>query len=310
MSIWKKIITVLLILAAFTSLMTGSAMAFSSAEGTDVRGMVAVGERYLSEERYEEAVEVFSKAIDVEPKYVPTYVDRAITYAVMGDNEKALADYATAIELEPEREEELSPNIEALKPSKSNDELEIDARKQAEEQKEKDNLKAILSKSVSKPIQEFHFGDYDSDGKYEAFAVVADKSADETGGFYNHVDLYYVSDSGATLLKSDTYGFAMDDSTNGQQCGNVTVNQYSFFVFEQSAGGSGSISHIWGVKDHKVVEMNISEYVESFCQDKDSGKITGCQGNFLYGYHQYVYYKYIFDEASFTFVQSDLDHID
>ena len=36
----------------------------------------------------------------------------------------------------------------------------------------------------------------------------------------------------------------------------------------------------------------------------------GDHGSFSAGYHQYMYYKYIFDEASFTFTQSDLDHIE
>jgi len=301
MSKTKRIIRIILILATIAALTLGAVGTFSSAAGSDVRGMISIGERYLTEERYDEAVELFSKVIDVEPQSASAYVNRGKAYAALNETDKAMEDYTTAIELDPTLADELRP--------------EIDAWKQAEEEKEQDNLKAILSKNTTKPIQKFYFGDFDADGKYEAFAIAGNKdtslsdAATDDREFYGLVDIFFVSDSGATLLKSNTYGFVMKNAT-GQQGGNITVDSYSFFAFEQSAGGSGSLSYVWGVKNQKAMEMNVSGKVEMFSQDKDSGKITGCHGSFSAGYHQYMYYKYIFDEASFTFTQSDLDHIE
>ena len=181
-------------------------MVFSSASGVDIRGMVAVGERYLSEERYDEAVEILSKAIDVEPRYVPAYVDRAVAYTALGDNEKAIADYETAIELEPEWEEELRPDIEALKPAETVPATDNEANQNAVNSvtrvptaatPSEDDLKSILKSNTDNDIAYENIADYDNDGKLEMFAFVKKNNA---GVSTFGVDIYFVNENGATVL--------------------------------------------------------------------------------------------------------------
>ena len=110
----RKWIIMVLSLIAFAVLATGVVKTFSSASGADMKGMLAVGERYLSEERYEEAVELFSKVIEVEPNSTAAYVDRAVAYTALEEPEKALDDYRKAIEVEPDQQETLQPKIDIL----------------------------------------------------------------------------------------------------------------------------------------------------------------------------------------------------
>lgn len=118
----RLIITLLLI--SFVLTVCGSALSFSSASGPDVRGMVVVGERYLSEERYEEAVAIFTNAIQVEPKYVSAYVDRGTAYIALNQTEEASADYKRAIELDPEQSETLQPKIDVIEKANSGKETD------------------------------------------------------------------------------------------------------------------------------------------------------------------------------------------
>lgn len=305
MSKVKRIFRILLWMIALAALIVGTIGTFASAAGSDVRGMISVGERYLSEENYDAAIELFSKVIEVEPEYAPAYVDRGNTYAAMNDTDKATEDYNTAIELDPEQAEVLQPTIDQWEQAKEEE-------KKAEQEKQKEDMKLSLAKLTSKTIQEVYYGDYDSDGEYEAFAIAGVK--DNTGGasdrdFYTNADILFANADGAEMIQRNIYGyyiFGADDSKGG----NITVGKYSFFVFELSANGSGSKSFVWGVKDKRPRVMNISGNVEMLTQDKDSGKVTGCNGNFSSGYHQYVYNKYVLDENSFTFIKSDVDHID
>lgn len=327
MSKKKKIVSIILVLAAFVSLAFGSVVTFSSASGVDARGMIAVGERYLSEERYDEAVEVLSKAIDVEPKYVPAYVDRAAAYTALGDNEKAIADYETAIELEPEQEEELRPDLEALKPSETttapdNEENQSQSSSKAMPKKQvaasptEDDLRAVLSNATENSIIYFYLADYDNDGKNEAFAISRyPKSMDSyVGG-----DVYFVNENEAKKIGSietclpGEYGGEKRVYDNNEG-GNLvsTPDGYTFISIREGAP-YGSADRVWGVKDGNVIEMNISTQYTTVYQNNTTGLIKAFAFSGVYDAEFATsdtkdrFYDLTFDPKTYTFSAVETD---
>ena len=63
-----------------------------------------LGEKYLLEENYEEAIVAFTSAIELDPKQAVVYVGRGDAYAAHQEQENhlelALADYSQALELD------------------------------------------------------------------------------------------------------------------------------------------------------------------------------------------------------------------
>lgn len=66
-----------------------------------------LGQQYLAEQKYEEAITAFSSAIEIDPKRAAAYVGRGDVYRILSSNdndreyiEAAYADYITAIEIE------------------------------------------------------------------------------------------------------------------------------------------------------------------------------------------------------------------
>ena len=76
-----------------------------------------LGNRYLSELKYSEAVNAFTKAIDIEPKRSQAYEGRADAYANMQEYDLAIADYERAIELAPDHGEEIQIKLDDLRAS-------------------------------------------------------------------------------------------------------------------------------------------------------------------------------------------------
>jgi len=322
MSKRKKIVSITLVLAAIVSLTLGSAMVFSSASGVDIRGMVAVGERYLSEERYDEAVEILSKAIDVEPRYVPAYVDRAVAYTALGDNEKAIADYETAIELEPEWEEELRPDIEALKPAETVPATDNEANQNAVNSvtrvptaatPSEDDLKSILKSNTDNDIAYENIADYDNDGKLEMFAFVKKNNA---GVSTFGVDIYFVNENGATVLADaetkhgSSKGYSIENG-NEEDTGGGNLIQVSVYCFFAVPSGLtyDDICYVWGVKDGKAYETNISRKYTRVFQSQPFDPIEGFKT--IYDDQgigsKKQFYRFDFDRINQSFSATEID---
>ena len=76
-----------------------------------------LGNRYLSELKYSEAVNAFTKAIDIEPKRSQAYEGRADAYANMQEYDLAIADYERAIELASDNGDEIQIKLDDLRES-------------------------------------------------------------------------------------------------------------------------------------------------------------------------------------------------
>ena len=80
---------VLLAAALFTACSSKAAKAAEKVE---------LGQKYLTELNYTEAVASFTEAIGLDPENIPAYMGRAQAYVGLEQYDDAKADYTTAIE--------------------------------------------------------------------------------------------------------------------------------------------------------------------------------------------------------------------
>jgi tetratricopeptide (TPR) repeat protein len=59
------------------------------------------GESFYDANRYDEAIQAFSKAIEINPEHASAYNNRGAAWHRKGDYEKAIADFSKAIEIDP-----------------------------------------------------------------------------------------------------------------------------------------------------------------------------------------------------------------
>lgn len=156
-------------------------------------------------------------------------------------------------------------------------------------QDSEDELKGKLKNRINKSILHFYYDDFDSNGEYEAFAVVGEAEEDN---WYSNADVWFVSCDTVLAVKSGIYGYAN---------GILEGEKYSFVSLEQSAHGSGSTSFVFGVKDGVPQEMNISRNYGTF-RAGENGIFIGYRSDFSSGYHKYIYVEFSFDEKAFEFI--------
>ncbi len=83
--IWPIILIVIIIAIA------AGVIIFNSTDTARFRKQLNLGQRYLSEMNYEEAVVAFNQAIEIDPRSVDAYLGLADAYIGLGDEEAALA---------------------------------------------------------------------------------------------------------------------------------------------------------------------------------------------------------------------------
>ena len=85
-----RLFAVLLLIAAlFTACASKAARA---------QEKIDLGQKYLTELNYTEAVASFTEAIELDPENIPAYMGRAEAYIGLKQYDDAKADYTTAIE--------------------------------------------------------------------------------------------------------------------------------------------------------------------------------------------------------------------
>ena len=156
-------------------------------------------------------------------------------------------------------------------------------------------LKMLLQKSMPSDMIFFDYDDFDSDGNFEAFAVCSSMKVDDINGNivnYDSCQLWYSDKNGARILEDNLYGYPSDT---------VTAGNAKFIVWEMSAGGSGSLSVIYGVRDGKPYQPAISRKYEWFCFS--DGKYQAETNDFSLGYHTYDTHYFSYDESSREFIE-------
>lgn len=146
--------------------------------------------------------------------------------------------------------------------------------------------------------------DFDNDGIEEAFGITGNDGEYGT----SDVNIYFMSSTGnIELIKSDTYGYLNYDSESQKKY--LNINNAKFVVWEQSAGGPYSLSFIFGVKNGKYYEPEISgEYMDFWRSRYDYDGIdifVGYKSDFSKGYHEWIPYGFIFDEDRKEFIPVD-----
>ena len=68
--------------------------------------------------KYQEAIEAYTKAIELDPKYAVAYYGRGLIYVVLGDYRQAIRDYDKAIELDPKDADGLFYPWTCLRPTR------------------------------------------------------------------------------------------------------------------------------------------------------------------------------------------------
>lgn len=63
------------------------------------------GQKYHAEKKYPEAIVVYTKAIEMRPKFIEAYYGRGSSYALADHAEHALADFNTIIAINPSEEQ-------------------------------------------------------------------------------------------------------------------------------------------------------------------------------------------------------------
>ena len=138
-------------------------------------------------------------------------------------------------------------------------------------------------------------GDYDGDGRQEAYAIL-EEPEDDMGTPWAHV--YYISPNGYIIYVRGyaedgfMYGYLRDDSP-------LSAGNQKFLLWELDAGGSGSSTLLFGVKDGVPYEPEISGSYQFFRQS-GSG-YTGTLSDFSQGFHDYIDKTLTFDAASGEF---------
>lgn len=121
----SKIIIALIIAIAF--LAAGAFIANSCIKSENVKKYINLGNKYLNEGKYEEAILAFNKVIEIKPKNVDARVGLGKTYLAEGKMDEAEKILKEAMSIEPENTEiiaELSKIIvadEELSPEKDDD---------------------------------------------------------------------------------------------------------------------------------------------------------------------------------------------
>ena len=69
------------------------ALSFTALYAQNPKKYYKTGQEFLAKKSYQDAIEQFSKAIELKPEYTDAYIARAKVYETLGEKEKALEDY-------------------------------------------------------------------------------------------------------------------------------------------------------------------------------------------------------------------------
>ncbi len=128
--IWLILLIIVMVICATVAV---GIMAYNGSDAVRFKKQLDLGQKYLSEMNYEEAVVAFNQAIEIDPRSVDAYLGLADAYIGLGDEEAALAALQTGYEATGDerlkaRIDEINAAREALGgeaalPAEENDEI-------------------------------------------------------------------------------------------------------------------------------------------------------------------------------------------
>ncbi|MBR3397916.1 MAG: zinc ribbon domain-containing protein [Lachnospiraceae bacterium] len=122
---------------------------------------------------------------------------------------------------------------------------------------DKARLKAALEDETGLAACELICADYDKDGTREAFAVTGEPEDNGDGAlYYSNARVWFVSSDGQVT--------EMTAPEEGQRLRMINTETALFYTFERHAYGSSSVSYIYGVRNGKPYEPELSGACEMF----------------------------------------------
>jgi len=147
---------------------------------------------------------------------------------------------------------------------------DVIGEKKKEDLTDEEKLTQILEESTTKPIIEFVYDDYDSDGTCEAYAVVGetDEEDEKHPEFYD-ADIYFVNHKKAQPIK---------ENVSGQVNGTIDVEDNKYISIEVYEDGTDEgKSFIYTADGTKSDEADISGKYSRV--HKENGRIVGLDEN-------------------------------
>ncbi|MBE6782388.1 MAG: zinc ribbon domain-containing protein [Ruminococcaceae bacterium] len=147
---------------------------------------------------------------------------------------------------------------------------DVIGEKKKEDLTDEEKLTQILEESTTKPIIEFVYDDYDSDGTCEAYAVVGetDEEDEKHPEFYD-ADIYFVNNKKAQKIK---------ENVSGKVNGTIKLEDIKYISIEVYEDGTNKgKSFIYTADGTKSVEPEFSGKYSNV--HKEDGKIVGFDDN-------------------------------
>lgn len=156
----------------------------------------------------------------------------------------------------------------------------------------------------------FYYDDFDGNGSNEAYGIVGNYQNGDISSCDN-VKVYFISDEGRSQLVRDHHRNDMDLYGHLTMENLLEVETHKYLLWELDAGGSGSLTYIFGVKNGQPYEPEISGTLMAFATPASymgildtvsSGQYVGYKNDFSQGYHDYIphYYQFDVDRAEFV----------
>lgn len=140
------------------------------------------------------------------------------------------------------------------------------------------------------------YRDYDMDGVCEEF--VATGQPDEMGGYLVDAVWYIASDGQTTKVGTDFKGLSLYESQTGYYMDYSEVGK-GFFYADCGGYGSGWLTFVFGVKDGKPYELDVSMKIQGFYQD-EPGVFTTTTDDYT-DYHKYLITELNYDKKTEQF---------
>ena len=137
--------------------------------------------------------------------------------------------------------------------------------------------------------------DFDGDGSREAFVVTGNN--DDMGGYIPDAVWFIASDQTTTKFKPDFKGLSMYESEKHYM--EYAAENKGFFYGDCGGYGSGWLTFVYGVKDGKPYELEISMNIQGFYQD-EPGVFFTTTDDFT-EYHKYLITELNYDKKTQEF---------